>query len=294
MSIEPRPLIGSVVGLSIADGEDSAALGFPPSEVNRTALRIVMALLGQGAGVSFGHDWRDDGVMEAVHAHVERFRPFTAEGHGKPLLWNFVPWPDKPRLTEAEQGRLKETLRIEEAGLPETLRRHASETNPSRVGYLRARGLTHLRHKLTEKSNARVCLGGRIKTYAGRYPGIVEEALLAIRNRQPVYIASVLGGAAQQVILALEKENEPESLCCNDKPFTLFSNPPIREEPSNYPDDLNCSPREVWEELAAYGVRGLSDGNGLSLQENERLFESQAIDEIIELILTGLGRIAAR
>src|ERR1700719_915733 len=148
MSVLTRPLTGYIVGLSISDGDDTEAHGFPTPEVNRTVLRIVASLLGQGAGVSFGHDWRDDGVMESIHSYVERYHPLASEGQAHPMLWNFVPWPSRARLTEPQQQRLKETLKVEQPGLPASLRREADRPNPN-ASYLRSRGLTHMRHKLT-------------------------------------------------------------------------------------------------------------------------------------------------
>jgi hypothetical protein len=93
-----RALAGWTVGLSVSDTAETSIRGFPAAEINRIVLRIVSALLGQGAAVSFGHDWRDDGVMEAVHGYVERFRPAINEHHSSPMLWNFVPLriPAKP------------------------------------------------------------------------------------------------------------------------------------------------------------------------------------------------------
>ncbi|HZC97659.1 MAG TPA: hypothetical protein VE267_16330, partial [Bradyrhizobium sp.] len=59
-----RPLQGCTIGLSISESADSTALGFPPWQINDVTVQMVAALFGQGASVVFGHDWRDDGVME--------------------------------------------------------------------------------------------------------------------------------------------------------------------------------------------------------------------------------------
>lgn len=161
MTDSKRPLSGFLIGLSISNSEDSSDFGFPPLEINRTVLRIVAALSGQGAGISFGHDWRDDGVMAAVHAYMERSRPIN-QGKEVPILLNIIPWPDKLRLTKPERERLKFSLKVEQAGLPTSLKSYRK--NPKSEiseGYLRARALTHLRQKLTAVSNARICIGGQ-------------------------------------------------------------------------------------------------------------------------------------
>ena len=98
-----RPLAGCVVGLSISESDDSAKRGFPPWQVNRVTLQVVSALFGQGVGVMFGHDWREDGVMEAVHGFALQMQPPVplspqeATAADQPLLQNLLPWPDEPR-----------------------------------------------------------------------------------------------------------------------------------------------------------------------------------------------------
>ena len=62
-----RPLQDCAVGISISESEDSSDRGFPRWQVNRATVQTAAALLGQGAGVVFGHDWREDGVMDAIY-----------------------------------------------------------------------------------------------------------------------------------------------------------------------------------------------------------------------------------
>jgi hypothetical protein len=47
----------------------------------------------------------------------------------------------------------------------------------------------------------------------------------------------------------------------------------------------------VWRAFASLGVPGLSAKNKLSVDENQQLFTTQSVDQAIELILTGLGRL---
>lgn len=286
-----RPLAGCTVGLSISNGKETAALGFNAREINRTTLRIVASLLSQGAGITFGHDWRDDGVMDSVHAFVERVRSPLNETQNKPLLTNLVVWPDRPRLDETERRRLKDTLYVEEAGLPPSLHEYANDLDRTRYPYLRSRALTHLRRRLAGLSNVRVCLGGKLSNYSGRFPGIVEEAYLTIRTGQPIFMAGVLGGATRAMINALKQANSPTELCPEVPVARLYRERPINEAQLENTDDLQWSPESVWKAFASLGLDGLSAINKLSSRENELLFVTQSVEEAIELILTGLGRI---
>src|SRR5579871_5091827 len=181
-------------------------------------------MIGQGTSIAFGHDWREDGVMDAVYGFARQVQPPVppqpeeADAPGQPLLLNFLPWPDEPFLPSRDRERLSSTLRVVPAGLPPELRRFdagARNAGPDSdlYRYLRARGLTFLRHRLNAECHARLCLGGRRGGSAGRFPGVVEEAYLAVQARKPLYVAGLLGGASHQVIDAMEGGKMPADFC---------------------------------------------------------------------------------
>ncbi len=293
-----RPLTGLSVGLSISESDDSLQRGFPGWQVNRVTLQIVTALFGQGAGVVFGHDWREDGVMQAVHGFALQMQspdpvsPGEARRAGQPLLVNVLPWPDKPSLSEEDRARMSSTLRVELAGLPRELvefeAKNRGHTERPEYAYLRARGLTHLRHRLDEFCQSRFCLGGRRGGSQGRFPGVIEEALLSVQNNRPLYLAGLLGGAAQQVIDAIEGKLMPEDFCQPTKVRELFASPPLREtDPATR--DHETDPKTVWTTFQEVGSQRLLQ-NGLDENENAELFHTAVLDRAIELVLTGLAR----
>ena len=300
MSQSQRPLQGCAVGISISESDDSIERGFPSWQVNRVTLQLVVALFGQGAGVVFGHDWREDGVMEAVHGFALQMQPSIASVSGttvveQPLLRNLLPWPDKPRLDPDERKRLASTLSIEEAGLPSDLvgtpNRSAGNGNPQ---YVRARALTHLRHLLTKKIDARVSFGGRTGGSQGRYPGIIEEALFAFQERKPLYAAGLLGGATQQIIDAVQGGQMPPDFCHASKTKELFADQAGKmiESDGAAQADLVVDPPAVWDTFKHAGLSGLSEANKLSEEENLELFHTAALDRAINLILLGLARVS--
>lgn len=287
-----RPLAGLRVGLSISESEDSTCRGFPGWQVNRTTLYIANTLVGVGAGVVFGHDWRKDGVMTAVNEFASRVQ-LLGEGH--PLLVNLVPWPDQPFLTGEERERLAPTLRVEEAGLPEELRpfEAARDPNGDLHAYLRARGLTHLRHQLDALCDARLCIGGRTRGSKGRYPGIVEEALIAVQRRTPLYLAGILGGATRLIIDAVEGKEMPDGFGGDSNLARLYQRPPngIDERWNETRPDREVNPAAAWAAFRQGGVRALARGNGLTEDENRELFHTSVLDRVTRLMLLGLSRI---
>jgi hypothetical protein len=298
----PRSLAGLSVGLSISESDDSAQRGFPKWQVNRVTLQITAALLGQGARVVFGHDWREDGVMEAVFGLARQMQPpdpispEEAERAGQPLLVNLLPWPDRPTLSKDEQAQLASTLRVEQAGLPHELLDFAARVSGPAEGlsdytYLRARALTHLRHRLDEFSDARFCLGGRRGGSQGRFPGVIEEAFLSVEKKRPLYLAGLLGGATHQVIEAIERQSMPEDFCQPMQMRELFAGPPWPENDRATLPDREADPKRVWMTFGEEGIKGLAEQNGLNEEENLELFHTPVLDRAIQLVLTGLGRL---
>jgi hypothetical protein len=297
-----RPLSGCVINLSISESDDSPALGFPSGQVNRVTLQVVAALFGQGARIVFGHDWREDGIMEAVYGFARQVQapipvsPGQTAVDAQPLLRNLLPWPDKPYLPERDLEQLSSTLRVELAGLPKELQAvegEARSIEPTNglYRYVRARGLTFLRHRLNEASHVRLCLGGRGSGYAGRYPGVIEEAFLALRDKKPLYLAGFLGGATKQVVDAVEGKQMTDDFCRITPLQGLYESPPVKESDSATRDDRVIDRAVVWKVFADAGREKLAAANGLKVEEHDELFHTPGIDRSIELVLIGLSRL---
>lgn len=304
MSSPIRPLAGMTVNLSISQSDDSLKLGYPGWQVNRVTLQFVAALFGQGASIIFGHDWREDGVMEAVHGFALQMRPplplatEAAQAEAQPLMRNLLPWPDAPRLSQEEQEELSTTLKVQAGGLPEELRAldhvvSAAGPNDPRYAYFRARGLTHMRHTLTSLCHARLCIGGPRSGSQGRYPGLVEEALLALQHNKPLYIASLLGGASEQLVAAVEGARMPEDFCPPTHIGGLYLEQDVDEGYPGRHADRTIDREAVWQAFSEMGTEGIARTNGLSEAENNELLRTPIIDRAIELALTGLSRIRA-
>lgn len=293
MNPAKRPLTGLTVGLSISESNDSSDRGFPAWQVNRVTLQVVSTLFGQGAGVVFGHDWREDGVMQAVHGFALPMQPVFSESNAAPLLRNCLPWPDQPHLPTDEIARLSETLAIECVPLPAGLQRYekdAKQQGPAGplYKYLRARGLTALRHRLNAICDARLCLGGRQSGASGRYPGVIEEILFALRSNKPLYLSGLLGGATRQVIAALEGAAMPDDFCPRQSLNELYEQPLIAD---GITADREINRHALWTEFNQAGFTQIARDNGLSEDENRELAQTLVLDRVLQLMLQGLSRL---
>lgn len=302
MSPSHRPLEGCIVNLSISQSDNSEQRGFPSWQVDRIMLQIVAALFGQGASLVFGHDWRKDGVMEAVYGFARQVQapillsPEQSAAERQPLLKNLLPWPETFYLPERDLEQLSSTLKVERAGLPGELQPFAMKLAASIrtrgcTKYMRARGLTFLRHRLNDESHVRICVGGPRSKYAGRYPGVIEEAFVAVTANKPLYLAGFLGGAAEQVIDAIEGKQMTEEFCRPTRIQALYIAPPIAEEDQATEAERTIDREAVWNTFAKAGRGRLAASNGLTPEESDELHRTPAIDRVIELILVGLSRL---
>jgi len=240
--------------------------------------------------------------MEAVYGFAREVQapvplsPEQSTAEVEPLLRNLLPWPEKPYLPKRDLEQLSSTLRVEVVGLPKELQPFddkARRVEPSSrlYQYVRARGLTFLRQRLNETSHARICIGGRQSDYTGRYPGLIEEAFLAMRDKKPLYLAGFLGGATEQVVDAIEGKQITDSFCRPTPLQDVYKDPPVDESDKATRHDRVIDRIAVWKVLAEGGRENLAAANGLTVEENRELFHTPVIDRAIELILIGLSRL---
>lgn len=294
-----RPLKGMRVGISISKPNDLAGWGFTEASMNRLNVRFTRALLEDGATLAFGHDWRDKGIMDAVCRAALSSFGFPGETDPSPRILNLLPWPKETSLSSEVLERLSGILDVREAGLPVDF---AKEPPPRE--YAQARGLTYLRRQLTTACQARICLGGKDRDFEGRYPGILEEALLALEAGQPLYLVGFLGGLTGSVGRAILDQKEPEIPEVPEitVPSIARVYPDWAEKyPSAAPADPRFAPlrdeafdlQGAWKLLREIGPAGLQH-NGLSEEENRRLLATHLEDEAVHLVLKGLRNVRSQ
>ena len=127
-----RPLHGTTLGVSISKSPGLTGRGLDSRDVNKAAFEISRAVLAQGGAVAFGHDWRPGGVMSDVLGFAMLRERAWRGNETWPRLLNFLPWPDKPSLSEEELERQGGLLAVHRMPAPEHphlkyLSEHSSE-----------------------------------------------------------------------------------------------------------------------------------------------------------------------
>ena len=125
------------------------------------------------------------------------------------------------------------------------------------------------------QEHARVAIGGR-RRGGDTMPGIVQEVLLSLAQRHPVYLAGGFGGTTIDIAAAIDPG------CGELKAPTAG---PVSPRGVSALQDL--------ERQAELGGGWSLLNNGLDDEENRRLAATHRPSEIAALVATGLGRIAS-
>jgi hypothetical protein len=250
-----RPLEGMAVGISISEAEDLASTGFTPNDINLVTVELCRRLVALGAQVVLGHQWRPHGIMEQVTRFAQAYH-FETGGSGQPIVHNVMAWPDKASLSDYDRDQLRGLVQIHEAKEP-LERPHA---------------LTAMRQHITRLATARICLSGKLTSYSGSMPGLLEEAFLSISHGQPIYLSAMMGGAAAALIECIKGGSEIVRLL-----------PPGVQVPERIRHYFDASPEKRYEALAKL-CRLYPD-------ELEKLFAAQNLDTIVQLSTRGMCRI---
>ncbi len=293
-----------IMALSISEPEDIAHFGLRCAHLDAFLLELSRYLLISGIRLAYGGhlgpqsytirlaDLLDDPILESLRGQLPMKRPL------EPQLINFLAWPmsvtihDEARLGSSVEIRCcQRPADVDDSSDPVLILKPTADIpvdTPARR-YAWARGLSEMRIRQVSETNARIILGGRIGSqqipYKGRMPGVLEEVLLMIRNKRPLYLIGAFGGCANLAINALEGLPCPE-LTWNHQSRILFSEE-LRQ--------LYLKRGQQWdeyEEIVAYlnksGMGCLN--NGLDIDENRELARTRSQERMIELILLGLQR----
>jgi hypothetical protein len=151
-----------------------------------------------------------------------------------------------------------------------------------------AKSLTHMRNQMISGANARILVGGKCDNYLGILPGIIEEAKITLLQNKPLYLVGAFGGASKQVINAISGQgfNFTDSdfhKSAGYQEFKGFYNNISLEEKINLDSDQLL--------FSKYGVDHLAQNNGLTVDENLKLFKTPHLSEIIYYLFKGLNKI---
>lgn len=260
-------IAGINVAISISESPDMPVLGLSDAHLRDAMDRLALHLLSSGASLAYGGDLRKDGFTDLLFELVSRYQ--RKESEVRIGVTSYLAWPVHVGKVAEELEEISRSL----AGTGELIcltqdgrRLYPSDWTqrdphqPTDKEW--TTGLTSMRHVMREAAQARVVLGGRVTGYKGSMPGIAEEALLSLREGQPLFLLGGFGGCTRDIA----------------ETFGLV--------------DRWAGSRPDWpgrQEFVGFSPSDLS--NGLSEEENATLARTPHIDHAIVLVLRGLNRL---
>lgn len=282
-----RALRGLRVGVSVSDSADLARLGLTPTHFKLAVRDLARTVLVSGGTLAYGGHLLPGGYTEFLIGELSQYaRAGLFKGDGAmpavPLLVCLSHQEHrKCSLDELDRvddeldlyGKLQ-CIDLNGQALADRTSGRAAEGDPYPTDKaVLAQGLTALRRYMTANTSARVLLGGKRAGYTGAMPGVMEEALMALRAGQPLYLAGGLGGITLDMAAAIDPRCE--ALC-----------------PDGWKARLDAASTAGLEELAVLvGESRFSPlNNGLGADENLHLATTHRPAEIAALVGFGLGR----
>lgn len=268
-------LTGVRLGISVSESPDLSRLGLVETHLRLALAEIARCVLVAGGHLAYGGHLEPNGYTAFLVHELERY-----SRRDRPLLVCLA-WTEHRKLTLTRLGAERQKLGL--LGQLVCLDADGVEINPAagREGPPQPekdaaeiqQSLSGMRRFMTRATDGRVLVGGKRQNFQGIIPGILEEAILAAEQEQPLYLAGGFGGVTWDIAHSLGI-GRPE----------LFPVLPGAEVDRRVTAGLE----RLAETLTA--TKGRSLDNGLSPDEMQRLAVSHRPSEIAALVSLGLGR----
>lgn len=279
------------IGISISESQDIRSYGFELTHLRDALVEFARYLLASGASLSYGGDVRYDPTFNFAKIIFDLARNYQKE-NSRPAnkITNFVSYPLYTSISSKVKAELADIAKFIEVPPPDNLAGDNTKIMKAETAedlYVWARSLTEMRESMNQQIHARIILGGKVIGYKGKIPGVVEEAYLAIKSEKPVYLIGSMGGAAKVIIDCL-MGSKPEELTEEYQ----FKNAKYRELYTKYNELAEqkgiglISYKYIVSFFNEKGIEGLH--NGLTVEENMKLFFTANTMEMISLVLKGL------
>ena len=279
------------IAISISETPEALTKGIGKAMFDDLSVEIARHLLVAGAKLVYGGDLRIGGFTKLLcdlscqYGIKEKSAPDTI------YFTNYFAWPIFNRLLKSDIAEFKyDRVEIVKTEIPkgvseEDKGKFLEPTTPDKM-FLWANSLSIMRKEMEENVNARIILGGRVVNFKGRMAGIFEEAICAIQKEHPIYLLGGFGGASAQIVKLMKGETTAEK---------LFEEAKNNEDYKSLIEycQMNCLPTINYDELKKFENNDYQIlRNGLDKDENEILFNSINIPEIISLILKGINKVS--
>ncbi|TDS28027.1 TIR domain-containing protein [Halanaerobium congolense] len=203
---------------------------------------------------------------------------FNYEKADDKRIYNYVPQKISNKISVNYKARYKNLLEIIECGQNE-----GSNITKDKKTELEEwiDDLSIMRNKIIDEIDAVILMGGKYFNYSGKYPGLLEEFLLAIKKQKTIFLLGGFGGVTKEIINLLKGKDseylsEVKQLEKNSSEYRTY-----------YSNNIILKYSDIKDKINNLDYRNLN--NGLSEEENRMLFRTEDSHQIISLIIKGLA-----
>ena len=267
-------------------------MGLSELHLKDISIEIARYLIVNGANMLYGGDLRKDGFTELFSALSYQYKHLSDKAM---RFINYFPFPNSRDISTHDEVKfVKNQVEVKRIEIPKRLgkidtKKKYEPFNNLLDRYIISECLTDMRKKMAADSDARIVLGGRQKGFSGYYPGIVEETYYSIQKSKAVYLLGGFGGATKSIIDTITGK-QPIQLTNDfqfDTKFLSDFRKYLSEEKS-----VKLDYKVICDFFKQHSLKSISEQNGLTTKENQILFNSNNIHEIVFLIIKGLQKIS--
>lgn len=282
-------LKGKTIGISISESDNLSELGYSVAHLKDAIIEIARYIVTTGGKLVYGGDMRQGGFTELI---FDLLAYYKADNELQPneRFYSYLAYPISTTLSPEKQAELNLNVSFIKVSPPDNIelpeiKELFNVVSPNNL-YVWSRCLTKMREEMETACDARIFIGGKTKRFKGKCPGILEELLIALEQKHPVYLIGAFGGITKDAIDALSGKS-PDSFSNEyysdnadyQNLFTHFN--------EKHPDNT-IDYQKYLLALQAIGLKGIAEQNGLSEADNLRLTITPHISEVVYLILKGL------
>lgn len=284
-------------GISISDLtiEDGVKIGQTPAHLIQLSQDLARHLISRGAELTYGGDLRDNGFTEFIFNESLAYQ--TRAMTDKIQIHNYIAWPiytaDTEKLKDWKANYITIAKMIEVPPADDILdfipnvKAFMLPSNAENL-YVWSRNLTEMRKILAEKCNIRICAGGRLTGYKGIIPGILEEIILTAEKKRPLFLLGGFGGITASICEAIRNKFIPKELT---KEWQIENNAGYKELLNLYEQR---SPGAINYDKISESILNIEFNNGLTEEENLKLFSTPFIDEALYFVFKGIRNLSSK
>ena len=289
--VQKGKLHGKLIAVSVSESEELEQLGLSENHIKDISIEIARYLIVNGAAMLYGGDLRNGGFTELFSELSYQYKYLSDKER---RFVNYFPFPNARNLSDNQIATfLQKQVKVKilevpiHLGKPDPLKDYNPFKNIN-DRFLYAECFTDMRIQMAIDSHARIVLGGRQKNFIGYFPGIVEETYHSMKTGKAVYLLGGFGGATKSIIEVISG-NKPYQLT-NDFQFDSEFLIEFRKYATDK-SEVKLDYDFVIDFFRSHTIESISEKNGLSVEENQILFESTNIHELVFLIIKGLQNI---